>query len=433
VRHTHERNRTEKILHLVFENAHDALMLLAPPTWQFTLANKATLQLFGVATLNEFTSLGYWNISPEFQPDGSATLVKAQEMISIALHTGSHQFEWEHQRLDGQKFPSDVLLTRMEVDNEVFLQATVRDITEIKNNEAQVVAQYVYVAQINSQLAEMNEQLKRAHDQLFQSQKMAAIGVLASGVAHEINNPLGFIKSNVGTLEQYLADIFRLLDIYSAPEVQRGIDRQLLAELEQISHKINVGYIREDAKALIAETLQGLERVKNIVLDLKNFAHSSTDDEWVWADIIPGLDSALNLVWNELKNKCELIKEYQPLPKIYCLPAQLNQVFMNLLLNAAQAIKQHGTITLRTGQENNGVWIEIHDTGVGIPAEDIPLIFDPFFTTMAFGKGNGLGLSVSYSIVARHHGKIDVRSAAGKGTSFRVWLPVQATDSQSAT
>ncbi|MEI7842815.1 MAG: ATP-binding protein [Gallionellaceae bacterium] len=420
-----ERKRVEKIVQLSFESSHDALMVLSTLTGQFVLANKATLQLFGVASEVEFYKLGAGDISPKQQPDGSDSNMKAQEMIAIALRDGSHQFEWEHQRLNGQTFPADVLLTRMAVDESVFLQATVRDITDVKKNEAQVVAQYVHVAQINEQLAEMNRQLKLAQNQLLQSQKMAAIGLLAAGVAHEINNPIGYVHSNLGTLEGYVADLFAVVDKYEAIEQGLTADTTELIDLREFKQKIDLSYVRKDVMSLFSETHEGLERVKKIVLDLKDFSRASEEESWVWSDVSQGLASTLNVVWNELKYKCEVVKEYRPLPQIYCLPSQLNQVFMNLLVNAAQAIEERGTITIRTGEENGGVWISVSDTGSGISAENIPFLFDPFFTTKPVGKGTGLGLSVSYSIVEKHHGKIEVQSEVGKGTTFKVWLPVQ--------
>ncbi len=421
---TPERKRVEKVVQLLFEGAHDALMILSPPSWQFTLANKAALQLFGVASEEEFCKLNSWDISPEFQPDGRESSVKALEMIAIALRDGSHQFEWDHQRLNRQTFPADVLLTRMEVGGEVFLQATVRDITEVKKNEAQVVAQYVHVAQINEQLAEMNRQLKQAQSQLLQSQKMAAIGLLAAGVAHEINNPIGYVHSNLGTLEGYVADLFAIVDKYESIEQDLTADTVELTDLREFKQKIDLAYVRKDVVSLLSETHEGLERVKKIVLDLKDFSRASEEESWVWSDVSQGLASTLNVVWNELKYKCEVVKDYSPLPQIYCLPSQLNQVFMNLLVNAAQAIESHGTVTIRSGEENGSVWISVSDTGSGIPPENIPFLFDPFFTTKPVGKGTGLGLSVSYSIVEKHHGKIEVQSEVGKGTTFRVWLPV---------
>ncbi|MDP4028568.1 MAG: ATP-binding protein [Gallionella sp.] len=289
----------------------------------------------------------------------------------------------------------------------------------------QQAAEYRHIAEINAQLTEANQQLKQAQNQLLQSEKMAAIGNLAAGVAHEINNPIGYVNSNLGTLEKYLADIFAVLNKYETVETLLDQDNPQLEELRQLKKKIDVGYIREDTKALLTESRQGLERVKRIVLDLKNFSRAATEEQWAQADLNQGMEATLNVIWNELKYKCEVVKEYGQLPGIYCLPAQLGQVFLNLLVNAAQAIETRGKITIRTGQEGDRVWVEVSDTGKGIPPENIPHLFEPFFTTKPVGQGTGLGLSVSYSIVERHHGEIEVHSEVGKGSTFRVWLPVQ--------
>ncbi|MFA6921338.1 MAG: response regulator [Gallionella sp.] len=299
---------------------------------------------------------------------------------------------------------------------------------ERKKIEAQVVEQYEYVLGLNSQLASTNKQLQQAQNQLLQAEKMAAIGLLAAGVAHEINNPIGYVNSNLGTLEQYLSDILVVMDKYEVALAQLGSGSPLLEELHQFKKKIDLNYIRNDIKSLIAESHQGLERVKKIVLDLKDFSRASGEDQWGWADVQQLLDSTLNIVWNELKYKCEVVKEYGVLPRIFCLSSQLTQVFINLLVNAAQAIDVRGTITIRTGCENDQIWFEVIDTGEGIPPENIQSLFDPFFTTKPVGKGTGLGLSVSYSIIEKHHGKIEVESEVGKGSTFRVWLPIKQPD-----
>lgn len=302
------------------------------------------------------------------------------------------------------------------------------DITDRKQFEAIMTTQYELAKEVNEQLMAVNLQLAQAQSQLLQSEKMAAIGLLAAGVAHEINNPIAYVNSNLGTLEKYLADIFVAMDKYESVEVILGTDNPLLDELRLFKSKVDLNYIRGDTKALIAESHQGLERVKKIILDLKEFSYTDREDQWIWANVHQGLESTLNVVWNELKYKCDVVKEYATLPDIYCLPAQLNQVFMNLLINAAQAIEVRGTITLRSGQEGDRIWIEVSDTGKGIPEKDFPHLFDPFFTTKPVGKGTGLGLSVSYKIVEKHHGKIEVHSEMGKGSTFRVWLPVQQPD-----
>jgi signal transduction histidine kinase len=200
--------------------------------------------------------------------------------------------------------------------------------------------------------------------------------------------------------------------------------RAVLADLKR---QIDIVYLREDVGNLLTESMDGLLRVKRIVQDLKDFSHVD-ESEKQWADLESGLDSTLNVVWNELKYKADVIKEYGGIPKIMCIPSQLNQVFMNLLMNAVQAIEGHGRITIRTGQEGDNVWVEVEDTGKGIKPEHLDHIFDPFFTTKPVGAGTGLGLSLSYGIVQKHGGHIEVKSNPGKGTTMRVWLPVKTDD-----
>ena len=266
------------------------------------------------------------------------------------------------------------------------------------------------------------KELQQAQDQLIQRDKMASIGQLAAGVAHEINNPIGYVNSNLGTLEQYITNLLEVLDAYSQVESQLDSGAESTKQLVALKQKLDIGYLREDTTALVRESQEGIKRVKKIVQDLKEFSHVD-DAEWQHADLHEGLDSTLNMVHNEIKYKAEVVKEYGKIPAIECLASQINQVFMNLLVNAAQAIDQKGVVTIRTGEESDKVWVEISDTGKGIDPEHMNKIFDPFFTTKPVGKGTGLGLSLTYSIVKKHGGKIDVDSTPGKGTAFRVWLP----------
>ncbi len=271
---------------------------------------------------------------------------------------------------------------------------------------------------------ELIKKLEEAQNQLLQSEKMASMGQLAAGVAHEINNPIGFVNSNLGTLLRYVNNLLRLLDAYEKLEPALAADSQ--ESLQQLKQQIDTTYLREDIKDLLDESLEGLQRVKRIVQDLKDFSHVDRA-ELEWADLEKGLDSTLNVVWNELKYKARVIKEYGHPPMIECLPSQLNQVFMNLLINAAHAIEVQGEITIRTGFDTQHVWVEVEDTGRGIPPENLTRIFEPFFTTKPVGKGTGLGLSLAYGIVKKHDGLIEVRSAPGKGACFRVILPNNST------
>jgi len=267
---------------------------------------------------------------------------------------------------------------------------------------------------------ELINKLAEAHSQLLQSEKMASIGQLAAGVAHEINNPVAFVNSNLGTLQRYVATLFKALAAYEKSEVEMTPETQ--AAIAELKRAIDIVYVHEDVASLLSESRDGLQRVTSIVQGLKGFSHVD-EVEKQWANLEKGLDSTVNLVWSELKYKAELIKEYCGIPDIECIPSQLNQVFMNLLINAVQAIEERGHIILRTGQDEERVWIEVEDTGKGINPEHLDRIFDPFFTTKPVGIGTGLGLSISYGIVKQQGGRIDVSSVLGKGTIFRVVLP----------
>ena len=273
-------------------------------------------------------------------------------------------------------------------------------------------------------LSELNLKLKETQGQLLQSEKLASIGQLAAGVAHEINNPIGFVYSNLSTLQRYFGDLMSLIQAYESAEASIS-DIAVLDSLKALKKKADLEFLREDTTALMSESRDGITRVKDIVQNLKDFSHADANDKWQWASLQQGLDSTLNIVWNELKYKCEVQKEYAVIPDIECLPSQLNQVFMNMMVNAGHAIEERGTITLRTGVDGDQVWVEIEDTGKGIAPENLKRIFDPFFTTKPVGKGTGLGLSLTYSIVQKHQGRVEVDSTVGQGTRFRIWLPIK--------
>jgi two-component system NtrC family sensor kinase len=276
----------------------------------------------------------------------------------------------------------------------------------------------------NTELTELNAKLSMAQEQLVQSEKLASIGQLAAGVAHEINNPIGYIFSNFGTLESYMASLFEMLTVYEKAEASIG-SKADLEKVKAVRERIELDYLKEDIAALMSESKEGIVRVRKIVQDLKDFSRVDAHQEWQWANIHQGIDSTLNIVGNEVKYKADVIKEYGDIPEIECLPTQINQVVMNLVVNAAHAITgQRGTIRIRTGCEGGNIWIEIADNGAGIPKETLPRIFDPFFTTKPIGSGTGLGLSLSYGIIQKHSGCIKVESHPGEGTTFTITLPV---------
>jgi signal transduction histidine kinase len=271
------------------------------------------------------------------------------------------------------------------------------------------------------------DERKQLESQLVQSEKLASLGQLAAGVAHEINNPIGFISSNLGCLEGYFKQLQEMLDAYRCAE-EAITSTEVMERLGVLRERIELEFLREDIPLLIKESKDGISRVGQIVKDLKDFSRVDSNQEWQWANLHQGIDSTLNIVANELKYKADVVKAYQVLPEIECLPSQINQVIMNLIVNASQAIgAERGTITLSTGMAGETVWIEVADTGSGIEPQTLQKIFDPFFTTKPIGQGTGLGLSLSYGIVKKHHGDISVRSVVGTGTTFRVELPVRQT------
>ncbi|MFC5300121.1 ATP-binding protein [Azospira restricta] len=271
--------------------------------------------------------------------------------------------------------------------------------------------------------ARLRARIGQLEGQLLQSEKLAAVGQLAAGVAHEINNPVGFVGSNLGALGTYIGRLFELIAAYEAMEQALPAVHPARQEVARLRATLEVDYLRQDIPDLLRESVDGLDRVKRIISDLKGFSRVD-DGRHEAVDLHRGLESTLNVIWSELKYKAQVVREFGELPPVVCIPGQINQVFMNLLVNAAQAIETTGTITLRTGTAGDRVWVEISDTGKGIPADIRARIFEPFFTTKPVGKGTGLGLSISRDIVERHGGRLEVQSAPGEGTTFRITLPV---------
>lgn len=271
-------------------------------------------------------------------------------------------------------------------------------------------------------LEKAHEELKASQLKILQQEKMASIGQLAAGVAHELNNPMSFISSNLGTLEKY---INRLVDFIRAQsEALKSVQNDaVLKKMDKKRLEVKLDFILEDARVLLKESLDGSDRVKTIVHELNSFSRMD-EEEYKKSDINECIESAITIVWNELKYKSKLEKNYGSLPLTVCYPRQMNQVFVNLLINAVNAIVDKGVIAIKTWHQDGFVWIAVSDTGIGIPGKNLARIFEPFFTTKETGKGTGLGLSITYEIIQRHKGEISVTSEAGKGTTFTIKIPV---------
>ncbi len=278
----------------------------------------------------------------------------------------------------------------------------------------------------NNELEEAYKEISYTQAKVVQQEKMATIGQLAAGVAHEVNNPTGFISSNLGTLDRYSNRLAEFINVQSE-ELESVQSPETLEKLKGIRKKLKIDYVIEDINDLIKESLEGADRIKNIVQNLKSFARVDESD-CKPADINECIESTLNIIWNELKYKATIEKEYGELPLTRCYPQQLNQVFMNLLVNAGHAIEKQGEIKIKTWNGDGFVNVLISDTGQGIPEDKVDKIFDPFFTTKEAGIGTGLGLSISHDIVKKHEGDISVETKFGEGTKFTVKIPVVEED-----
>ena len=409
-----ELRESEETIRAITDSAQDAVVML-DAAGEVSFWNPAAERVFGWSSddvlgrcLDDFLLCeehreahreGY----ARFQKGGSGSVM-------------GRTVELEALTASGRRIPVELSLSHTTLNRQRHAVGLMRDISARKEAEA-------LLQQSNAELKATNQRLEEAQNQLLQSEKMASIGQLAAGVAHEINNPVGFVSSNLGSLRKYVDQLLSLLGAYADAEGSIS-DAEARKRLAGLRDAADLEFLREDVPALLDESDDGLRRVRRIVQDLKEFSHVDKA-EWHAADINAGIESTLNVVWNEVKYKAEVVKNYGELPPVECIAGQLNQVFMNLIVNAVQAIENKGTITLASGHEGDEVWVEVADTGKGMSDEVRRRVFEPFFTTKDVGKGTGLGMSLSFSIVKKHGGRIELESELGKGTRFRVWIPVK--------
>ena len=388
-----------------------------------------------------FSSQLHKYIIPSYLPDG---LMRIQHTTVIAVPTLSDTDYFGLFVVEDITDLSYQIKKYKEMRDRALLEVKERKIAEkeLKKAEAELMNYNINLEEtVEKRTKKLNKalsNLKNMQAQLVQSEKMASIGQLAAGVAHEINNPTGFISSNLNVLADYDMDIRSLIEQYRALVSDlkaetgttasagegRSSTSEHLAGIAEIEKEVDIDFILNDTPNLIKESQDGADRIKKIVISLKDFAHPGKQ-ELNYADINSNLDSTLNIVWNELKYNATIIKEYGQIPEVLCYPQQLNQVFMNILVNAAQAIEKQGEIKIATRVLDGKVEIKISDTGSGIPEENLSKIFDPFFTTKEVGKGTGLGMNVAYNIIQKHKGTIDIESAVGVGTTFTIRIPIE--------
>ena len=430
-----EKNQSLKKLTTAVEQSANAVILTGTGGI-IEYVNPYFTQLTGIP-IDEAVGSGLGVLKPE---EGSAEEFSClQKAISGGLLWAG---ELMNRKKNGELYwvHFSVAPVKNEAEEVISFVAIAQDITASKNFEEQIIFMNVELEQrvrerttalesSNLKLGKAYNDLKSAQSQILQQEKMASIGQLAAGIAHEINNPIGFMLSNLGSLKKYVERLIGFISIQSTAAVALSQDASdagtLLHGVEEQRRSMKIDRISDDIGQLVSESVEGGERVKQIVQNLKSFAR--LDEAGLKsADLNEGLESTIHIVWNELKYKATLHKEYGEIPRVVCNSGQINQVFLNILVNAAQAIEGHGEITVRTWQEQENVFIAISDTGSGISADHLNRIYEPFFTTKEVGKGTGLGLSISYDIIKKHDGEIRVISEENKGTTFTIRLPLVA-------
>ena len=468
---TLELQQSETRFRQLYEQSADAILLFDGEV--FSDCNPATVKMMRCEDKKQFLSLHLSQLSPEIQPDGRPSLEKANEMIAIAFERGSHQFESMHRRINGEDFWVEVLLTVIPLEGKEILHTVWREIGDRKRAEAAL-------HQKNEELSDTLQQLKTTQEELIQSEKMAALGQLVAGVAHEVNTPLGAIRSSVGYISEFLQE-----NLSKFPALFRELTPlreeqflELLARSRSLTTTISSRERRQLRKALTsqleaqninnADTLGSLlidlgihdniepffsllqqrdsdsflktvrsfawlqestcniitasDRAAKVVFALKTYARYDQSGETVQANILEGLEAVLTLYHNQIKQGVELIRHYQELSPIECYFDELNQVWTNLIHNALQAMHNKGTLTVAAIQQEGAIKISITDSGKGIPDEIKHKIFQPFFTTKPPGEGSGLGLDIVRKIVEKHQGNITFTSVPGQ-TTFTVSLP----------
>jgi PAS domain S-box-containing protein len=400
---------------------------------RFTFVNNAMCNNLGY-TREELIGQRYWHLVDE------TTIEMLQEAVGRSYKTNEpiKMLDLEAIKKDGTKliYETSISVIRDFEGTVIGFRGISRDVTKrremedaLKRNQEELIKKNKEIDESRGnvqltlkKLEEAYEELKTSQSKILRQEKMASIGQLAAGVAHEINNPIAFIMSNLRTLDKYLQ---RLTDFIQAQsEVIKSLnDADSIKKLKKKRKELKLNYVISDIKGLITESLEGSERVQKIVRELNCFSRMD-EEEYRDADINECVESALNIVWNELKYKSTLKKDYGNLSLLKCYPRQIEQIFVNLLINAIQAIEEQGEIKIKTWEEDGLIWIAISDTGRGIPQESLSKIFEPFFTTKDVGKGTGLGLSIIYEIIQRHKGDITVKSEVGKGTTFTIKIPI---------
>ena len=412
---------SEARLHNVVNAAQDAIVMLdtdgAISTW-----NDSAVRIFGYSAQEAMGRNFHHLIAPErYHKDHFKAFEKFQKTGDGAAI--GKIVELSALRKGGEEFPVELALSAVNINDQWQAIGIIRDVSKRKGIEAELAKKQMELEGKHGELEEAYSELKNAQLQIFQQEKMASVGQLAAGVAHEINNPMGYISSNLSTLNKYIDRLAEFITAADQSLIECAGNRES-DKLNDVRKRLKIDYITDDARQLIVESQDGASRVRRIVQDLKSFSRVDQVEK-AMTNLNEALETIINIAWNEIKYVAEINREFGDIPDILCFPQQLNQVFLNLLINAAHAMEgREGVITVRTWSEADSVFVSVTDTGCGMPEEILKRIFEPFFTTKEVGKGTGLGLSISYEIIRKHGGEITVVSQIGNGTTFVVRLPL---------
>ncbi|GAB4486484.1 MAG: hypothetical protein OHK0045_05790 [Raineya sp.] len=445
----------------LFDNSRDGLLLLDDKG--FFKANSAAVQVYGCDSIDDLIGRSPVEYSPILQEDGQTSQEAALKHIQKALQEGSDLFEWIHTKKDGSIFPAEVLLSSVSFEGKKVLLATVRDISKRKQAEEELKKAFEKARRAEEDMRalaeaqlEVNEklmlaekqlkqtleleqkqreeldrlvaQLKETQGQLVHNEKMASLGQLTAGIAHEINNPINFVYNGIDTLKISLDDLMEIVNKYNELDNANGNKDAVIEEAKKLKQELDFEELTQDIEHLVSDIKKGAVRTMEIVKGLRVFSRLD-EEERKLASIKDCLEATLILLNNKMKGRIELKKYYdETMPDIMCYPGQLNQVFMNIINNAIQAIpedRKDGVISIYTETQEENVIIRIRDNGTGMSEQVKRRIFEPFFTTKAVGVGTGLGLSITFGIIEKHNGQIFVNSEEGKGTEFVIQLPKQ--------
>jgi signal transduction histidine kinase len=328
----------------------------------------------------------------------------------------------KNEEIESQKKKLENLFVSLRIKND-----------ELYQQNEEIKTQKDHLSGLNHELEkqkfELNTTLKeltQAQTHLVQSEKMASLGQLTAGVAHELNNPINFISASIKPLKRNVEDLLELLEKYDSV-IKEGNLAGEFAEVEEAKESLDMDYLVRETQNLFKGIVEGSSRSMQIVKDLRTFSRMD-ENEFKPVDIHDGIDSTLLLLHHKMQNRIAVVKKYGKIPHVECLPGKLNQVFMNILTNSILAIEDKGEVTIKTSQAGEKVKISMKDNGKGMPPEVREHIFEPFFTTRTVGEGTGLGLSISYSIIEEHGGEIEVQSEPGEGTEFIITLPLAHTN-----